>query len=97
MAFSGGWCTIESGPGMFTNSVESFSVRGAKFSKLYSLNNYSLHYLISNYGDVYGLVFLFEWQASANDNSGDNNNMGEPTKSGGGGSGAEESPMRNRY
>ena len=73
MALYGEWCTIESDPGMFTNRVESFVVGGSEFSELWYLNDYSICSIVSNYKDVYGLVLLFTWQKSANDNSGDNN------------------------
>ena len=40
--------TIESDTGVFTNLVEYFVVRGAKFSELWSLNNNFLRSLVSN-------------------------------------------------
>ena len=65
---------------MLTNLVEYFGVRGAEFAELWSLGDDYLCTLVSNYGDVYSLIFLFKWKARANDDSsgkddagGDNN------------------------
>ena len=61
MAFSGGWLTIESDLGMFTNHVGSSGVRGAELAELWSPNYYYLRSLASNYGDVYSPILLFKW------------------------------------
>ena len=82
---SWGWCAIDSDPGVFTNIVKLFGVRGADLSKLCSLDNNSLCSIVSNHGDVCGLIFLFKWQASADDNSGDNNYARWVNNGGGGG------------
>eukprot|EP00568_Trieres_chinensis_P011974 CAMPEP_0183296180 /NCGR_PEP_ID=MMETSP0160_2-20130417/3854_1 /TAXON_ID=2839 ORGANISM="Odontella Sinensis, Strain Grunow 1884" /NCGR_SAMPLE_ID=MMETSP0160_2 /ASSEMBLY_ACC=CAM_ASM_000250 /LENGTH=76 /DNA_ID=CAMNT_0025457771 /DNA_START=62 /DNA_END=289 /DNA_ORIENTATION=+ len=61
---TGGWCTIESDPGVFTSLVESFGVRGCEFAELWSLDDDSLERVVSDFGDVYGLIFLFKWMPS---------------------------------
>ena len=91
MVLSGGWCTIESDPGVFTNLVESFGVIRANFADLWYSDKGYIQYLVYNYRDIYGLVFLFKWQASADDNISDKNNVGGTNNDrwGGGGSGGE--------
>ena len=60
LTFSGGWCTIESDMCVFANLVKYFGVRGAKFAELWYLDNNALHSLVSNYGEIYGLILLFK-------------------------------------
>ena len=60
MASSGGWCTIDFYTGVFTNIVESPGFRGSEFAELWSLDDNYLRSIVSNYGEIYGLIFLFK-------------------------------------
>lgn len=57
---SGGWCTIESDPGVFTELVEQLGVRGIEFQEVFALDDESL----SSFGSVYGLIFLFKYRGN---------------------------------
>ena len=64
---SGGddWCLIESDPGVFTEMLEEIGCAKVQLEELWSLDDDTLGALEKS-GDIYGLIFLFQWEKPQN-------------------------------
>ncbi|KAL7750164.1 ubiquitin carboxyl-terminal hydrolase [Sorochytrium milnesiophthora] len=60
------WCLIESDPAVFTELIQTFGAQGLQVEEVWDLET-GLH----NLQPVYGVVFLFKWEKSHQQEAGD--------------------------
>jgi ubiquitin carboxyl-terminal hydrolase L5 len=58
------WCTLESDPGVFTELLQEVGCTQVQLEELWSLDDDTLKTLQDS-GDIFGLIFLFQWEKSA--------------------------------
>lgn len=52
------WCTIESDPGVFTEMIEKFGVKGVEVSDIFTLDDFLY---LKSLPEIYGFIFLFKY------------------------------------